>query len=130
MKLTAPRLARFRSSFSNDDGRFAQLVLVNKTGANFAFTISFADVGKLLTSICSIARQMGERLTRSGEASHSSLSRACRKPRPSSGWRVGTDAESGEALIWLETEQDGGHSFRLSEEMLQELRDATASPDP
>lgn len=123
LKLTAARLARIRSVFAKD-GQFAQVLLLNKAGQNFAFTIPFAELGTLIGALQKLARDMGQRLARAAQASEAQIAEGMSGAAAVIGLAVGSDRETGEGLVWFETAEGGALSFRLSDELCEELHTA------
>jgi hypothetical protein len=121
LRLSAPRLARIRSFFSID-GQFAEFYILNKKGASLSFTIPFAELGLLMAAFQKAARQMGERLNANGHASAAQVAEGLANAAPVTAVAMGKDADSGDALLWLETTEAGPLSVRLTSEMLPELR--------
>lgn len=126
MKLTAPRLARIRSFYSKD-GQFAQFMFLNKAGQNFSFTVPFSEMGALITAFRKLARDMGERLANRGKETEAQIAEGMSSASLVVGLAVGSDLETGEALVWFETAEGGAMAFRVSEELRQELHIALSS---
>jgi hypothetical protein len=120
MKLTAPRLARLRSSLSHD-GQFAQFVLMNKAGGNIAFTVPFSEYGSLMGAFQNTAADMARRLAANSAASDAQVAEGLSAPMPVTAIAMGSDANNGDALLWLESES-GGVSLRLAPPVVEELR--------
>jgi hypothetical protein len=120
MKLTAPRLARLRSSLSHD-GQSAQFVMMNKAGGNVAFTVPFSEFGALMGAFQNIASQMSGRLAEHQSAIAAQVAEGLAAPMPVTAIAMGRDARTGDGLLWLESES-GGVSLRLTQNILEELR--------
>ena len=138
MKLTAPALVRIRYHLSFD-ARFAQFLLINKAAQAFGFTVPFGEIGVLIGSIQKAARAMAAHLGKREERSSAAIASALSTAPALTAVALARDAETGDALLWLETTEGGGAAYRLGGEAFELLdgslaqhrstATAAASPD-
>jgi hypothetical protein len=106
------------------DGRYARFVLMNRAGQHLAFIIPFDRIGLLLRAIKRLIGTMRDRLfARKPEAAsvlHASLTAA----PPIAAVTVAHDGENGDALLCLETADEGLYSFRFNTRAVDQLMEA------
>lgn len=123
MKLKASPLVRVRWHLS-DDGRFAEFLFLNKSGAHLQSTVTYSSLAPLLQGLRRAARLMNERLDENERAIAAEVSHGFASAAPIKAVAVARDAGNGDTLLWLETPEDGGMALRLTPEVLEDLRDA------
>jgi hypothetical protein len=106
----------------SDDGQVVQFHFLNRTGANLLFTVSFSEIGVLLKSIQHSAKKMSDRLVANGKAAEDQVAQGLANATTVSAVALGKDSDTGDALLWVETADQGPMSFRMSEDMIEELR--------
>ena len=118
-----PPLHRMRSLVSNE-GHVAQFFLMFKGGQNAGFSIPYHKIGLLVASIRNVAKMMRERLSRAPDASAAETMAGLSDPAVVTAIAVGNNAETGDALLSIETADSGPFSFQLSLEAVKTLNDA------
>lgn len=114
-------LHRMRTSVS-DDSRIAKFFLLLKGGQNFVFSVPFAKLGLLMNAIKDLTRQMSARLLQSDAANNLEVANGLSDSMYIVSITSGRDEETGDKLIWIETETDGCFAFHLTDCMQQELK--------
>ena len=123
MKITTPPLLKMRSVVS-EDGRWARFFLLFKTGQNAAFSLPFSDIGLFLKAVKSVTRTMTDRVAARGEFSSAEIADGLAEAVTVKSVARGRDTETGDRLLWVETNDSGVFAFRLSREATEMVADA------
>ena len=123
MKITTPPLLKMRSVVS-EDGRWARFFLLFKTGQNAAFSLPFSDIGLFLKAVKSVTRTMTDRVAARGEFSSAEIADGLAEAVTVKSVARGRDTETGDRLLWVETNDSGVFSLQLSREATEMVADA------
>lgn len=117
-----PPLDRMRTIVS-EDGRVVRFFLMFKGGQHSAFAIHFNKVGLFLRAINNTMGTMSARLSRDPEAASVEIIDGLAEALVVTAVAAGRN-EAGEKLLWIETNDSGAFSFRLTDEARVMLADA------
>jgi hypothetical protein len=122
-KIHTPPLLKMRTMIS-EDGRWARFFMLFTSGQNTAFSIPFSKIGLFLNVIKSVIRSMAHRIAARGAFSSEEVAEGLSEPICVKGVESGRDGDTGEKLLWVETDDSGVFAFRLNDEVKKTLRDA------
>ena len=95
-----------------------------KGGQHTAFALQFHKVGLFINALKAVVGQMRERLFAQQANGAAEMAEGLAAAGEVCAVGSGRDAESGEALLWLETIDSGSFSFRLNDRAISELAEA------
>ena len=123
MKITTPPLIKMRSVVS-DDGNSVRFFLLFQTGQNSSFSLPFNKIGLFFGAIKNVVDTMGRRIAARGGSDAAEVSQGLADAVTVKAVASGRDAETGDTLLWIETEDGGPFAFRLTGETAEMLTEA------
>ena len=121
-----PHLWQMRAAISSD-GRLARFFLTFKGGQHSAFALPFHKIGSFLRAVRNVAAAMSERLAAQQPSATAEVAEGLGNALTVKTVASGRDAETGEKLLWIETEESGPFAFRLNSETANLLAEVVRS---